>query len=100
MPKRHTRVARTVFSYSHGGFDVNVDGQHRLAQLHRTLGLPLDGDSDCPWVPWRATAVEARAWASIITRGLRFIEASSDYVAFFAAWRDFLATCSGYWVRS
>lgn len=110
-PKRRKWAARTPFSFEDGDFNANVDGGQQLGALHVALGLPIDPfvhesnikyyDGEGPErAPFFATAKETRAWAKTVTRGLRFIEDDDDYLTFFTAWRDFLATCSGYRVRS
>lgn len=95
VPKRPARVARTAWSYDHGGFDANIDGQRWLHAVHVVIGLPTDGHG---FVPWRATAVDARAWATQISEAFKALRVvMPNYVR---AWCAFLATCSGYTVRT
>lgn len=109
-PKRPNRVIRTPLSFKDGSFNVTVYGHHVLGDLHVALGLPIDPythESNIKYydgdgyerVPFEATAKEARTWAKTITRALMFIEDDDDNKSFIAAWRDFLATCSGYRAR-
>lgn len=104
-PKNKHRVARSNWSYDHGGFDMNVHGGFVLGALHRTAGAALESlsnlnvaDEHYPRrVPWRASASEARAMARKLDRVLHFIDDNDSQRDYAVAWRDFLATCSGYW---
>lgn len=101
-PKNSKKVARTDWSYDDGGFDANVDGQHWLAAVHKLLGLPIVEKWDC--IPWSATAEECRAWAARLDEAFKTLRLFTQprtpddafVPAYLAAWRDFLATCSGY----
>lgn len=95
-PKRPAKVAKTAWSYADGGFDANVDGQHWLGAVHKLLGLPVVEK----WasVPWSATAAECRAWASRLDDAFKTLRIVAP--PYLKAWRDFLATCSGYTVQT
>lgn len=104
-PKRPARVAKTVWTYDHGGFDANVWAQDIIGRLHQALGLPVS-DSEFPRVPWRATAADCRTWAATIKKALneppRKIDEAvfRDQLAYLRGWAVFLETCSGYIVQS
>lgn len=96
IPKRPARVARTAWSYDHGGLDANIDGQHYLGAVHKLLGLPTVEKWDS--VPWHATARECRTWAECISTAFAVLRIVMP--PYIRAWHDFLATCSGYTVRT
>lgn len=94
-PKNSKKVARTAWSYDDGGFDANVDGQHWLAEFHKQIGLPIVEKWDC--IPWSATAAECRTWVKRISEIFDLLNVMRvTPPPFLIAWRDFLATCSGY----
>lgn len=107
-PKRPAHVARTVWSYSDGGFDANVWAQDLLGRLHQALGLPLGNSEnpDNPYVPWRAKAADCRAWAAVIKKTFNVPPRKIDFALFrdqlnyLRGWAVFLDTCSGYFVKS